>query len=462
MSPADPMDPNGLDIAVIGSGIAGMAAAWLLCGRHRLTVLEADDRPGGHTHTVEAMLPDGRRQPVDTGFIVYNTVNYPNLVALFDHVNVKTEASAMSFAVSVDGGALEYSGSGLGGLLAQPANALRPRFWWMMGDLVRFYREAPGYLADPACEEEPLGAFLAARGYGTAFLEDHLMPMGAAIWSSSLRDMRAFPAAAFIRFFDSHALLRLSGRPVWRTVSGGSREYLRRLTAPFADRMEVGVGARRITRSPAGPVVEDTRGQRRRFDAVVLATHADQALALLDDPDPDQRRLLGAFRYQANEAWLHRDPSLMPRRRRAWAAWNYLLEREGPDDGAASVTYWMNRLQNIDSAFPLFVTLNPPRPPAPSAILRQITYDHPVFDAGAVAAQKDLWRVQGRGGVWLCGSYFGHGFHEDALQSGLLAAERLGGVRRPWTVPRENGRLAPWPAEVRHQPLDGGIGEAAE
>ncbi|ABC21527.1 NAD(P)/FAD-dependent oxidoreductase [Rhodospirillum rubrum] len=438
--------PSGrLDIAVVGTGIAGSAAAWLLSGRHAVTIYEADQRPGGHTHTVAVRTRGGASIVVDTGFIVYNEPNYPNLVALFDHLGVKTRPSDMSFSVSADGGGLEYSGAGLGGLLAQPVNLVRPRFWAMMRDLVRFYRGAPAVLEAPDADHLTLGDLLKRGGYSQAFIEDHLLPMGGAIWSSSTRDMADYPARAFISFFQNHALLDLGARPLWRTVAGGSREYLNRLIDRTKGSFRLGIGARRIFRDAQGVRIEATDGGITRHDHVLIATHADQALAMLGDPSAEEARLLGPFAYQANDVWLHQDDTLMPRRRRAWAAWNALTDRRSPDS-PPTVTYWMNRLQGLDPAHPVFITLNPSHAPAADSVLGRYAYDHPLFTLATIAAQKELWRLQGVQRTWFCGSYFGAGFHEDALQSGLLAAERLGGVRRPWTVEKENARLAPWPA----------------
>ncbi|MBB4265834.1 NAD(P)/FAD-dependent oxidoreductase [Roseospira visakhapatnamensis] len=428
-------------IAVIGTGIAGMAAAWLLSQRHHVTVFERGDYVGGHSNTVEAPGRDGRPVPVDTGFIVYNTANYPNLTALFDHLQVPTQLSDMSFAASLDDGRLEYAGSGLGGLFAQPANIARPRFWSMLRDLLRFYREAPAFLADPSARVTTLGEYLDANRYGRPFVEDHLLPMGAAIWSTPTADMRAYPAAAFIRFFENHGLLRLRDRIDWRTVTGGSREYVRRLTAPFADRIHLNTKIMSIRRANGSVMIEDLRGELHVADDIVLACHADEALALLSDADDRERTILQGFRYTRNRAILHTDASLMPRARRAWAAWNFLGTRDAEGTRQVCVTYWMNKLQGIDERTPLFVTLNPPREPARNTVIRGFLYDHPLFDREALAAQHQVWRLQGHRNTWFCGAYMGSGFHEDGVQAGLAVAEALGGLRRPWQVPDENGRI---------------------
>jgi predicted NAD/FAD-binding protein len=417
-----------------------MSAAWLLSKSHTVTVYEQDRRIGGHTNTVE--VPDLNGPiPVDTGFIVYNEANYPNLVALFEHLGVPSKPSEMSFAASVDDGALEYSGSGLAGLFAQKSNFVRPRFWRMLGDVWRFYREGPAIMGRPGGDDESLGDYLHREGYSHAFVYDHLLPMAAAIWSTAAHDMRDHPASAFIRFCTNHGLMKVANRPQWRTVDGGSREYARRLTASYAANIRTGVGVRSIRRSGRGAIVEDQSGRTSTFDHVVIAAHADQALAMLSDPSADERNLLGAFGYTRNTAVLHQDPTLMPQRRKVWSSWNY-LSRSG-EDGASRVcvTYWMNRLQGLVSTEPLLVTLNPNRDPDPRKILRTFEYEHPSFDVGAMNAQRRLWNLQGARNTWFCGSYFGAGFHEDALQAGLAVAETLGGLPRPWTVIVQSDRI---------------------
>lgn len=428
-----------LNIAVVGTGISGLSAAWLLGQRHDVTVYEKSDRIGGHSNTATAFL-GGERVAVDTGFIVFNRKTYPNLAALFRHLQVPTQASEMSLSVSLDRGDLEYSGTGLSGLLAQPGNLLRPRFWSMLRDLVRFYDRATRDAALLADKTISLGAYLAQGGYGAAFRDDHLLPMASAIWSAPPDEILAFPAATFIRFHHNHGLLQLARRPPWETVTGGSRVYVQRLVQPFADRIKLGCGVVRIRRAARGVTVTDVHGETRPYDHVVLASHADEALSVIDDPTPGETRLLGAFRYSRNLAVLHSDPAFMPRRRLAWSSWNYVGSRD--HQGApVGVTYWMNRLQGIPQHLPLFVTLNPARPPRADTLHQTEVYEHPIFDAGAIAAQRRLWSLQGDGNIWFCGAHFGAGFHEDGLQSGLAVAEQLGGVRRPWTVPNESGRI---------------------
>jgi len=430
-----------LRIAVVGTGIAGMAAAWLLHPAHEVTVFEAAAAPGGHSHTVEVPGLDGP-VAVDMGFIVYNPSAYPNLTALFQHINVPTHGSDMSFAVSLRGGRLEYAGTDLAGLFGQRRNLLRPRFWMMLRDITRFYREAEADMKrlDP---DTSLGAYLSARGYGPDFMRDHLLPMAAAIWSTPADQIAAYPALAFLRFCQNHGLLLLRNRPQWRSVIGGSREYVRRLTAPFAAAIRLNCPVRAIRRVPGGVMLRAGGGEEVRYDHVVIATHADQARSLLSDGSEREYALLGALGSTRNEVVMHRDPALMPRRRRVWSSWNYIGAAAG---NALCVTYWMNRLQQIPGAGPVFVTLNPVQPPAPETVLHRVDFDHPCFDAAAMRAQRDLWGLQGERRTWFCGAWFGAGFHEDGVQAGLAVAEALGGVRRPWRVAGESDRL-PLPPE---------------
>ncbi|MFW2403237.1 MAG: NAD(P)/FAD-dependent oxidoreductase [Gammaproteobacteria bacterium] len=428
-----------LDIAVVGSGIAGLSAAWLLNERHTVTVYEQNDYAGGHSNTATVTL-DGQETDVDTGFIVYNPSNYPNLVALFEHLEVPTKLSDMSFAASLDDGRLEYSGTDLNGLFAQRRNLARPRFLSMLNDLLRFYRQAPTLTDDEALRDLSLGDFLRREGYGEPFIRDHLMPMGAAIWSSSIEQMLTFPTLAFLRFFRNHGLVQLRDRPEWRTVDGGSKEYVARLTRSLEGRIQCNAGVQKVLRDSAGVTIV-TRDGSRRHDHVVLACHADQALRMLEQPHLDETDALGQIRYQSNRTVLHTDARLMPRRRRAWASWNYMSSAAGGDRDALCVTYWMNLLQALDTPEPLFVTLNPNREIDPDKVLRTYDYEHPIFDTAALHAQRKLWNLQGRQNTWFCGAYFGSGFHEDGIQAGLAVAERLGGHARPWTVENPSSRV---------------------
>ncbi|MFT3726805.1 MAG: FAD-dependent oxidoreductase [Terricaulis sp.] len=424
-------------IAVIGSGIAGMSAAWLLSQRHDVTVYEKNARLGGHSNTVTVNTSLGPT-PVDTGFIVYNNVTYPNLVALFAHLGVETELSDMSFGVSLNGGQIEYSSVGASAFLCNGRNLWSPRFWSMTLDLLRFYKQAPLEMLRTRGEMMSLGEYLKRRGYGAAFQDDHLLPQAAAIWSASLAEIQQYPACAFVRFFENHGLLKLAGRPRWRTVTGGSQEYVRKLTAAYADRVRVGAAAVSVCRDGAGGCVHDAAGHAEHYDNVVISTHADEALALLEGASPQERTLLGVYRYTQNRAVLHTDRALMPKRPSLWASWNYVGENPA---GGCVVSYWMNKLQNIGCREQLFLTLNPQIMPRPDSVLYETTYDHPLFDAAALRAQERLWSLQGNRNTWFCGAYFGAGFHEDGLQSGLAVAEQLGGVRRPWTVSGESDRI---------------------
>jgi hypothetical protein len=426
-----------LSIAVVGTGVSGLSAAWLLSQGHDVTVFEAETRTGGHSCTIETGAPD-RPLPVDMGFIVYNEITYPNLTALFSYLGTPTKPSEMTFAVSLDDGRLEYSGTDLAGLLAQKRNLARPRFWSMLRDLTRFYREAPHDVAGLGLIS--LGDYLDTRGYGNAFREDHLYPMAGAIWSLPAGRVADYPAAAFVAFCDNHGLLKLSNRPIWRTVDGGAKVYVEALTSRFRDRLRLGAPVRCVRRAPDGVLIATDAGAEERFDAVVIAAHADQALAMLADPSEAERRLLGAFRYSLNQAVMHADERLMPRRRAVWSSWNYVGRRD--EEGApVSATYWMNRLQGFDETTPRFVTLNPHLEPRFDLVIARREFEHPIFDAGAIAAQDALWSLQGRRATWFCGAYFGAGFHEDGLQAGLAVAENLGGVRRPWRVVDESGRI---------------------
>lgn len=445
-----PVSDRPLKIAVVGTGIAGMSAAWLLSGKHEVTVYESDRRIGGHSNTV-----DVAGASVDTGFIVYNDTTYPNLSALFDHLDVATDATDMSFAVSLDHGRLEYSGTSLAGLFAQRRNITSPRFWSMLHDLVRFYRSAPGKVRELGTQAS-LGDYLDANGFGNAFREDHLYPMAAAIWSTPALDIGAYPAAAFISFCENHGLLKFFRRPVWRTVSGGSQAYVKRLVEPFRDRIRTDAPVTAIRRLN-GAVAISTPGQEPEwYDHVVIGAHADQALRMLADANDTERSLLGAFGYGLNRTVLHQDPRLMPRRQKVWSSWNYLSQQsaDGGTGRKPCVTYWMNRLQHIPEETPFFVTLSPHVEPDPETVHWTGVYEHPQFNARTFEAQQQLWACQGMRNTWFCGSYFGSGFHEDALQAGLAVAEALGGTRRPWRVEGESDRINRRPEPALPRALD--------
>tara|TARA_Y100001960_G_scaffold276539_1_gene306774 strand:+ start:293 stop:1576 length:1284 start_codon:yes stop_codon:yes gene_type:complete len=416
-----------------------MSAAWLLNKSHHISVYEKEKRVGGHSNTVDTML-NGFPIPVDTGFIVYNDRSYPNLVALFNHLGVPTKPSNMSFSASLDNGAFEYSGSDLSSLIGQRRNILRPRFWRMIADIVRFYREAPLFLAQSPAPDISLRKYLLENKYTEHFINDHLLPMGAAIWSTSTTEIEAYPAHAFIRFFQSHGLLSLKDRPNWRTVDGGSRTYIKSLTAPYRDRVRFD-GVSSIKRTKNNVVVSDWSGRKETYDHVVIAAHADEAIRLLLDPDEQEKALLGNWRYTQNRAVLHSDPSLMPKHKRVWSSWNFIDRSRAKSSRALCVTYWMNLLQSLDQSKQLFVTLNPMPEPKPEMVIKEFRYSHPFFDQMALTTQRALWKLQGRRRTWFCGSYFGYGFHEDALQSGLAVAEQLGKLKRPWDVAADSDRI---------------------
>ena len=440
-SAASPGAGKRLRIAIVGSGVSGLAAAWLLASRHDVVLYEKDRRLGGHANTVDVFV-GGKAVPVDAGFIVFNKPNYPNLTALFDRLGVALEETDMSFGVSIDEGAVEFSSRGPFGMIARPASLASPAHWAMIRDIFRFNRDASTALSAGLDDAMTLGEFVAARSYSRGFVTRFLEPMAAAIWSTPSLRLLDYPAASLFRFYANHGLLQTRDMPRWNTVSGGSRIYVEKLAAPLRAKARLGVGVVRVARTASGVVVTDTSGAEDRFDDVVIATHADRALAMLAHPSSRERELLGAFAYQPNRAYVHSDVRLMPKRRRAWSSWNYL-----GGAGAPSVSYWMNLLQNLDCPRDIFVTLNPATPPREEETVAVFDYDHPMFDVAAVSAQKELWSLQGAGGVWFCGAHFGAGFHEDGLQAGLAVAEDLGGVRRPWAVENESGRIH------RHAPI---------
>jgi predicted NAD/FAD-binding protein len=422
-------------IAVVGTGIAGNAAAWALSRRYPVTVYERELRPGGHSHTVTVDY-DGHSIAVDTGFIVYNERNYPALTSLLAHLDVATVESCMSFAVSANSGAFEWKGGGANwletakGLFAQPANLLSVSYLRMLRHILRFNETSVADFARGALSGLSLGDYFARRGFSARLLRDYLAPMGAAIWSTPVHKMLDFPAENFVAFFLNHCLLQYD-RPAWRTVLGGSRRYVERMTAEFRD-LRLGCAVTSIARTARGIVIKDSHGHTETFDHVILGTHSDQALVMLSDASDAERAVLGAIRYAPNTAYLHRDSRLMPKRRTAWASWNFLRwPRQDAALNDVAVTYWMNRLQGIDESRPLFLSLNPPFAPDPELTFGRYIYDHPQYDAAAFVAQQHLKDIQGQRHTWFCGAWTGYGFHEDGLKSGLAIAESLG-VVAPW------------------------------
>lgn len=423
----------GQRIAVVGAGIAGLASAYLLARRHRVTLFEAAGYAGGHTNTVEVEL-DGQRHPVDTGFLVFNDRTYPNLIALFAELGVQSHQTDMSFSVSLDGGRLEWAGTNLNTVFAQRQNLLSLAFLGMLRDILRFNASALTQLDLALRTRCSVGELLAEGGYGTPFQRHYLLPMAAAIWSSEADDVLRFPAATFLRFCLNHALLQVNNRPAWKTVAGGGREYVKRIAATLDD-VRLNTPVRAVRREPDGVTVATDAGGNERFDAVVLASHAPTSLRLLVDADEAERGVLGAVRYRRNLATLHTDARLLPRRRSVWSAWNY-LGRQGADGGPQEtcVSYLINQLQPLPFRQPVIVTLNPFEQPAERSVLGQYHYEHPLLDQAAIDAQQRLPDLQGRRHTWYAGAWTGYGFHEDGLKSALQVAEAFD-VLPDWAQP---------------------------
>ena len=406
--------------AIIGTGISGLTAAWQLHRDHSLTVFEANDYIGGHTNTV-AVRVQGRQYAVDTGFIVFNDWTYPNFIDLLDRLGVASQPTAMSFSMRCERTGLEYNGENLNTLFAQRRNLFRPSFHRMIRDILRFNREAPALLDDG--RDISLDAYLRQGRYSREFREHYILPMAAAIWSAESGIMGGMPARFFVQFFKNHGLLSVSDRPQWRVIQGGSRRYVERLTAPFRDRIRLNCPVEWIRRHPTHVQIKPRGGPVERFDQVVIAAHSDQALRLLADSTPLEREILGAIPYQENEAVLHTDARLLPRRRRAWAAWNYHLPAQPL--ARVAVTYNMNILQGLDAPETFCVTLNHGEAIDPARVLYRTTYHHPVFTEAGVKAQARRDQISGVNRTWYCGAYWSYGFHEDGVNSGLAVARGL-------------------------------------
>jgi uncharacterized protein len=423
--PRAPGGQTGKRIAVIGAGISGLSAAWALSDRAHVTLFEAGSYAGGHTHTVDVTL-EGPRGPithgVDTGFLVFNERTYPLLIQLFAQLGIATAKSDMSFSAQVPGDGIEWSGSSLSTVFAQRSNLLRPAFWAMLADLLRFNRLCTALAAsgEEAALAEPIGNFLDRHRFGRGFRDWYLLPMVACIWSCPTAQMLQFPIRTLIRFCHNHGLLQVNDRPQWWTVNGGARHYVNAMLPAIHD-VRLGTPVQAVYRPAASSdvVVQSARG-REHFDAVILAGHSDQSLALLDLPTDAEHQVLAAIRYQPNVAVLHTDTALLPRRRAAWAAWNY---ESGSEAGAVCLHYLLNQLQPLPWEQPVVVSLNPLREPDPARVLGRYHYAHPVFDDEAVRAQARLADIQGSGGVWFAGAWTRYGFHEDGLLSGLTAAQ---------------------------------------
>ena len=419
-------------VAVIGSGIAGLSAAHHLNQHVDLSLFEAGNYFGGHTHTVDVALPTAQgtvTHGVDTGFLVYNQRTYPGLIGLFESLNIRTAASDMSFSVQArwddTGKVLEWNGANLNSVFAQRSNLLRPRFWGLLSDIMRFNKLATELAKSAQADAlaQPLQNFLDEHHFGTAFRQGYLLPMLGCIWSCPTTQMLQFPVATMVRFCDNHGLLQVNNRPPWFTVAGGAKHYVKAITEPIIDK-RLNTPVLGIARDTQGVQVRTAQGVEH-FDHVVLATHADQSLSLLDKPSTDEQALLGAIRFHPNRAVLHTDTRVMPKRRLAWAAWNYQRTQDDSESARVCLHYWLNRLQPLPFKQDVIVSLNPASAIDPATILGSYDYDHPVFDLPAIAAQSELPRLQGQQRTWYAGAWMRFGFHEDGYQAGLAAAQGL-------------------------------------
>ncbi|MBM4255631.1 MAG: FAD-dependent oxidoreductase [Deltaproteobacteria bacterium] len=411
-----------MKIAIIGTGIAGLTVAHLLHAEHDLTIFEANNYVGGHTHTVPVATAHGT-YAVDTGFIVFNDWTYPNFLKLLARIGTPSQPSNMSFSVKCERTGLEYNGTSLNTLFAQRVNFLRPSFYRMLRDILRFNREAPVLLRDSA-KNITLGSYLATNRYSQEFTDYYLIPMSASIWSADPRQTSDMPARFLIQFFHNHGMLSVNERPQWRVVTGGSQEYVKRLTQPFRNRIRLRCPIQQVTRHPTHVSVKSAGQEVERFDQVVIAAHSDQALTMLTDPSAIEQEILRAFPYQANETVLHTDESVLPRTRRAWASWNY--HRLGGDQPQVAITYNMNMLQTLPAPQTFCVTLNRTAAIDPSTILQTMTYHHPVYTEASVVAQKRHAEINGINRTYFCGAYWGYGFHEDGVNSALAVCQYFG------------------------------------
>jgi predicted NAD/FAD-binding protein len=420
------MTPARRNIAIIGGGVSGLCAAFALYPHHNITLYEKNDYIGGHART-RILKHDDAEIAVDTGFIVYNDRNYPHLSALFRTLNVPTAETSMTFGVKAEDGSLEWGAQNLNALFAQRRNLFRPDFYRFLIDILRFNGNALRYRADPNLT---LGQLIEKMGLGQWFRDFYILPMGGAIWSCPLDIMLDFPARFFIDFFDAHGLLTITQQPQWRTVTGGSKVYVDRLTASFRDRIRVGCGVASVTRDKDKIRIADTHHQTTEYDDVIFSCHGQEALQLLTDATTQEHTILGAFQRQENIAYLHKDTSLMPRRRTCWSSWIYHAH-DKTENKAIGITYWMNKLQHIPERYPVFVTLNPPHDIAPEDIFDQHIFYHPIYDPQSVAAQEKMQAIQGDNNTWFCGAYTRFGFHEDGAASAYDIAQRMG-VASPW------------------------------
>lgn len=415
-----------MKIAIIGTGISGLSAAYMLCGTHDITVFEQNNYCGGHSRTIDIDAGREKKQPVDSGFIVFNDRSYPLLLALFKHLNVPYEKSDMSFGVSIKQGWLEYSSKNM---FTQMANFLRPAYWKMLFDILKFNRKAERYIQKDS--SITLGQCLDELKMGEWFKNYYLLAMGAAIWSTPLMRMLDFPAKSYIGFFKNHGLLTVNNHPQWYTVTGGSRSYVEKLKAPFADKILKDAKVRCVRQKGAGYELVYGNGESQDFDQVVFACHADEAIEIIENPSADENDILGCFKYQDNSVVVHGDESFMPKRKGAWASWVYLSDDVKDEQPAVSLSYWMNNLQNFESEKPAIITLNPQRRPKEDLIQDDHVFAHPVFDQKAIDAQARISEIQGVRGLWFCGAYQRYGFHEDGLLSAVNMVKKMG-VDVPW------------------------------
>jgi len=409
-----------MKIAIVGTGISSSYAAHRLHPRHDITVFEADSRPGGHTNTVD-VESEGKKFAIDTGFIVFNHRNYPHFTALLDELGITSQPSGMSFSFKCELSGLEYNGSSLGALFAQRKNLLRPTFYKMIADIMRFNRSADKLLASPP--DKSMGEFLDENGFSGPMVEDYLLPMAGAIWSSEPGMMRQFPASQFGRFFMNHGLMQIKNRPRWRTVTGGSREYLRAMSRPYKDRILLDTPVEWIERHDTHVLVKARGREPEAFDQIVIGAHSNQALSMLRDPSQEENEVLGAIPYQPNDTILHTDTRLMPKQGRAWAAWNY--HRPVNPESHVSVTYNLTTLQNLDTDTQYLVTLNGSQTIDPSKIIKRISYEHPVFNLESMAAQKRWADINGTNRTWYAGAYWSYGFHEDGVKSAIRVCDGI-------------------------------------
>jgi len=430
---SNPAKSGNQRIAIIGSGISGLVCAHFLNQQHDIKLYEKNDYLGGHSNTVEIDY-DGKKIAVDTGFIVFNHQTYPNLKAFFELLDVAYEKSSMSFAVKVAKPRIEYAGTNLNAVFAQRRNIFNPRFLGMLKDIVHFNKSAQNILQQKVGVDYSMHQFLNDLGVGQYFRDYYLLPMASAIWSTPLSKIGDYPALSFVRFFKNHGLLTVNDQPQWYTVSGGSKQYVQKICGQFADKISLNNPVKKLHKNIDGKLVVVTKNGEEIFDKVVIASHANQALEMLDNPSPNHQKILGSFQYQKNLAVLHRDSAVMPSNTRAWASWVYSHNNQDNQSSTShnlSVSYWMNNLQNIDRAYPLFVTLNPNSQIARQNIFAEFEYQHPIFDAQAVEAQSRIAEIQGQDNIYFCGAYQNFGFHEDGICSGLKVLNQLG-IKAPW------------------------------